>query len=155
MNLAAGKKMEANELADSVIENLGKIHGHGKRADGIIKGMLQHSRNATNLKESTDINVLAEEYMRLTYHGIRAKDSSFYASFKTDFDDTVGFVDIIRQDLGRVILNLLSNAFYAVAEKHRTEMNSKYELGRSSKLLKVKVKMFLFYCFLQFLRQWQ
>ncbi len=131
MYMASGKKVEADELANSVVENLEKIHHHGKRADGIIKGMLQHSRNTSGLKEPTDINALAEEYLRLTYHGLRAKDKSFYVSYKTDFDNAVGSIEIIGQDLGRVVLNLLTNAFYAVTEKHRTKMEAvggeKYE----------------------------
>ncbi len=117
IELDLGNHNEARKLAESVIENLDKIHHHGKRADGIIKGMLQHSRSGSNQKELTDINALADEYLRLTYHGLRAKDKSFNASFKTDFDPNAGKIKIIRQDIGRVILNLLTNAFYAVTER--------------------------------------
>lgn len=128
IELDLGNHAEARRLAESVIENLDKIHHHGKRADGIIKGMLQHSRSGSNQKELTDINALAEEYLRLTYHGLRAKDKSFNASFKTDFDPNAGKIKIIRQDIGRVILNLLTNAFYAVTErKAMIAPDSKYE----------------------------
>ncbi|MGB4845367.1 MAG: HAMP domain-containing sensor histidine kinase, partial [Ferruginibacter sp.] len=98
-------------------ENEQKINHHGKRADGIVKGMLQHSRSSSGTKEPTDINALCDEYLRLSYHGLRAKDKSFNASFKTDFDDRLGEINIIPQDIGRVVLNLLTNAFYVVNEK--------------------------------------
>ena len=98
-----------------------KILHHGKRADGIVKGMLQHSRSSSSVKEPTDINALADEYIRLTYHGLRAKDKSFNATIKTDFDGTIGNINIIPQDIGRVILNLLTNAFYVVNEKQKAE----------------------------------
>ena len=100
-----------------MIANEEKINHHGKRADAIVKGMLQHSRSSSGVKESTDINKLADEYLRLAYHGLRAKDKSFNATMKTDFDDTIGNINIIPQDIGRVILNLITNAFYAVNEK--------------------------------------
>ncbi|MEP7110455.1 MAG: ATP-binding protein, partial [Ferruginibacter sp.] len=96
-----------------------KINHHGKRADAIVKGMLQHSQSSTGQKESTDINALADEFLRLSYHGLRAKDKSFNATLKTDFDTTMGKINIIPQDIGRVVLNLLNNAFYAVNEKKR------------------------------------
>jgi len=110
---------EVKEIVKHVVDNEAKINHHGRRADGIVKGMLQHSRTSSGTKEPTDINVLAEEYLRLAYHGLRAKDKSFNASMKTDFDKTIGTIDIIPQDIGRVILNLISNAFYAVAEKKK------------------------------------
>ncbi len=97
--------------------NLEKIAHHGKRADAIVKGMLQHSRNHNGQKEPTNINALADEYLRLAYHGLRAKDKSFNATLKTDFDESIGKVNIVTQDIGRVILNLINNAFYAVDEK--------------------------------------
>ena len=108
-----GDTDEAKEIMSDVIQNLEKINHHGKRADGIVKGMLQHSRSSSGQKESTDINALADEYLRLAYHGLRAKDKSFNATMKTDFDETIGNINIIPQDIGRVILNLITNAFYA------------------------------------------
>ena len=112
-----GNLREVKSIADSIDENEQKIIVHGKRADGIVKNMLQHSRNSSNLKEPTNINDLANEYLRLAYHGLRAKDNSFNASMKTNFDETIGNINIIPQDIGRVILNLITNAFYAVTEK--------------------------------------
>ena len=111
---------EVNALADDVIANEEKINHHGKRADAIVKGMLQHSRSTNNAtKEPTNINALADEYLRLAYHGLRAKDKSFNATIKTDFDESIGNINIIPQDLGRVILNLITNAFYVVNEKSK------------------------------------
>ena len=81
--------------------------------------MLQHSRTGSATKEPTDINKLSDEYLRLAYHGLRAKDKSFNATMKTDFDETIGNINIIPQDIGRVILNLITNAFYAVDEKKK------------------------------------
>jgi two-component system NtrC family sensor kinase len=115
--LANGNLPPATEIADDIKQNLGKINHHGRRADAIVKGMLQHSRKSTGQKEATDINALADEYLRLSYHGLRAKDKSFNADFKTDFDETVGKINIVSQDIGRVLLNLFNNAFYAVNKK--------------------------------------
>ncbi|MBL7738890.1 MAG: nuclear transport factor 2 family protein [Chitinophagaceae bacterium] len=112
-----GNYEEAKTIADDVRQNLEKINHHGKRADGIVKGMLQHSRSSSGQKELTDINALADEYLRLAYHGLRAKDKSFNAKFETRFDETVGKINVMSQDIGRVILNLINNAFYAVSEK--------------------------------------
>ncbi|MBP6687134.1 MAG: HAMP domain-containing histidine kinase, partial [Lacibacter sp.] len=98
---------------------LEKINHHGKRAGDIVKGMLQHSRSSSATKEPTDINKLADEYLRLAYHGLRAKDKSFNATMKTDYDDSIGNINIIPQDIGRVILNLITNAFYVVNEKSK------------------------------------
>ena len=113
-----GNYDDAKEIADDLKQNLEKINHHGKRAGDIVKGMLQHSRNSSAAsKELTDINKLADEYLRLAYHGLRAKDKSFNAILKTDFDETIGNSNIIPQDIGRVILNLITNAFYAVNEK--------------------------------------
>jgi signal transduction histidine kinase len=117
--LDRGDTEEAKAIATDVILNLEKILHHGKRADAIVKGMLQHSRSSSGVKEPTDINALADEYLRLAYHGLRAKDKSFNATLKTDFDETIGKIDIIPQDIGRVILNLITNAFYAVDEKKK------------------------------------
>jgi signal transduction histidine kinase len=108
----------ANEIAEDIKLNLGKITFHGKRADAIVKGMLHHSRSGSGVKEPTDINALFDEYLRLAYHGLRAKDSSFNATMKTDFDEKIGNINIIPQDIGRVLLNLITNAFYAVTEKY-------------------------------------
>jgi signal transduction histidine kinase/ligand-binding sensor domain-containing protein len=110
---------EVNALADDVIANEEKINHHGKRADAIVKGMLQHSRSSSGVKEPTDINALADEYLRLAYHGLRAKDKSFNATMKTDFDESIGNINIIPQDIGRVILNLITNAFYEVDKKKK------------------------------------
>jgi C4-dicarboxylate-specific signal transduction histidine kinase len=113
-------------IAKDIKENEEKINHHGKRADAIVKGMLQHSRNSSGTKEPTDINVGADEYLRLAYHGLRAKDKSFNATMKTDFDSTIGTINIVSQDVGRVILNLITNAFYAVTEKKK-QASAEYE----------------------------
>ncbi|MEI9807227.1 MAG: triple tyrosine motif-containing protein [Bacteroidota bacterium] len=112
-----GNMNEVIALANDVIANEEKINHHGKRADAIVKGMLQHSRSSSGQKEPTNINALADEYFRLAYHGLRAKDKSFNATLKTDYDESIGNINIIPQDIGRVILNLITNAFYAVTEK--------------------------------------
>jgi signal transduction histidine kinase len=111
---------EVKIIAKDIEENEQKINHHGKRADAIVKGMLQHSRSSTGQKEPTDINALADEYLRLSYHGLRAKDKSFNATLNTDFDAHIGKVDIIPQDIGRALLNLYNNAFYSVHEKTKT-----------------------------------
>ncbi len=117
--LDKGNTPEAKSIADNVIKNEEKINHHGKRADTIVKGMLQHSRSSNGQKEPTDINALCDEYLRLSYHGLRAKDKSFNATMKTDFDNSIGNINIIPQDIGRVVLNLINNAFYAVDEKKK------------------------------------
>ena len=117
--LLADNKQEAISIADNIKINEQKINHHGKRADAIVKGMLQHSRSSSGVKMLTNINALADEYLRLAYHGLRAKDKSFNATMKTDFDETIGNINIIPQDIGRVILNLITNAFYAVTEKKK------------------------------------
>jgi signal transduction histidine kinase len=114
-----GNLEEANTLLNDVIGNEQKINFHGKRADAIVKGMLQHSRKSTGIKELTDINLLADEYFRLSYHGMRAKDKTFNATMKSDFDPSIEKINVISQDIGRVILNLINNAFYAVTEKKK------------------------------------
>jgi len=106
-----------NDLINDVIDNSEKINHHGKRAGDIVKGMLQHSRTSTGAKEPTDINALCDEYLRLSYHGLRAKDKTFNAKMETDFDASIGKINIIPQDIGRVLLNLFNNAFYAVNER--------------------------------------
>ena len=117
--LSKGKMDDAIALANDAIENQKKINHHGKRADAIVKGMLQHSRTSSGTKEPTDINALCDEYLRLSYHGLRAKDKTFNAKFETNFDSTLEKINVIPQDIGRVILNLINNAFYAVAEKKK------------------------------------
>jgi signal transduction histidine kinase/ligand-binding sensor domain-containing protein len=112
-----GNSEEAKIIANDIKQNLEKINHHGKRADGIVKGMLQHSRSGSGQKELTAINALADEYIRLSYHGIRAEDKNFNATIKIDFDESIGKIDIIPQDIGRVFLNLYNNAFYAVNKK--------------------------------------
>ena len=114
-----GNTEEAKAIARDVQQNLEKILHHGKRADAIVKGMLQHSRSSSGVKEPTDLNAIADEYLRLAYHGLRAKDKSFNATMKTDYDMSIGKVNIIPQDTGRVILNLITNAFYVVDEKKK------------------------------------
>ncbi|HEY6977728.1 MAG TPA: ATP-binding protein [Chitinophagaceae bacterium] len=118
-------KGERNEVEDEILNdiqnNLQKILYHGKRADAIVKGMLQHSRASTGKKEPTDINALTDEYLRLSYHGMRAKDKNFNATIKTDFDATIGKINVVPQDIGRVLLNLFNNAFYAIGERCKVE----------------------------------
>jgi signal transduction histidine kinase len=111
---------EAKAISEDIKRNLEKINHHGMRADAIVKGMLQHSRRSDGKKEPTEINAIADEYLRLAYHGLRAKDKSFNATLKTDFDDKIGKVNLAAQDFGRVILNLITNAFYVVDEKKKS-----------------------------------
>jgi len=114
----SGNLEELHFIANDIEANEEKINQHGKRADAIVKGMLQHSQTNTGTEEPTDINALADEYLRLSYNAIRAKDRSFNVIMKTDFDETIGKIDIIPQDIGRVLLNLYNNAFYAANEKN-------------------------------------
>jgi two-component system, NtrC family, sensor kinase len=109
---------EVKSIANDVIDNEEKINHHGKRAGTIVKAMLQHSGSSSGIKEPTDINKLAEEYLQLAYHGFRAKDKSFHATIQTDYDETIGNMKVIPQDIGRVILNLVTNALHAVREKN-------------------------------------
>ncbi|TVZ14650.1 ATP-binding protein [Maribacter sp. MAR_2009_72] len=118
-----GNYDEVKALAKDVSDNEDKIIFHGKRADGIVKGMLQHSRSSTGQKELTNINTLSDEYLRLAYHGLRAKDKSFNATLNTNFDDSIGKLNIVAQDMGRVILNLITNAFYVVKKKKEENPN--------------------------------
>jgi signal transduction histidine kinase len=119
--LAMGNRQSSIEMAGDIKQNLEKIIHHGKRADAIVKGMLQHSRISAGQKELTNINTLADEYLRLAYHGMRAKDNFFNVTIKTDFDETIEKIKIVPQDIGRVILNLITNAFYAVNEKKKQQ----------------------------------
>ena len=114
-----GNLEDARQIAQDLKQNLEKINHHGKRAGDIVKGMLQHSRSSSGVKELTDINALADEYLRLAYHGLRAKDKTFNAAMKTDYDESIGLIKIIPQDIGRVVLNLITNAFYAVTERKK------------------------------------
>ena len=118
--LDKGDIKEAKAIASDIKQNLEKINHHGKRADAIVKGMLQHSQSSSGQKEPTDINNLADEYSRLAYNGLRAKDKSFNATLKTDFDERIGNINIIPQDIGRVLLNLYNNAFYVVDKKKKS-----------------------------------
>jgi signal transduction histidine kinase len=121
LEMEQGNLEDAKAIANDIKGNELKINHHGKRADAIVKGMLQHSRINNGIKEPTDINALAEEYLRLAYHGLRAKDKSFNATLKTEFDPSIGQINAIPQDLGRVVLNLINNAFYAVSEKQQQQ----------------------------------
>jgi signal transduction histidine kinase len=118
-DLTTGDLQKARDVADTIKENEAKIVFHGKRADGIVKSMLQHSRASTGKKELADINGLTDEYIKLAYHGLRAKDKTFNAKFETELDPRLGKINIIPQEIGRVILNLINNAFYAVNEKKK------------------------------------
>ena len=122
--LKAGDIDDAFGISNDIKVNEQKVMHHGKRADAIVKGMLQHSRTGSGQKELTDINSLADEYLRLAYHGLRARDKSFNAKYKTDFDESVGKVSVVQQDIGRVILNLINNAFYTVNEKRKQSETS-------------------------------
>jgi signal transduction histidine kinase len=124
--IKAGNLGDAEEIMNTLAENNDKILHHGKRADAIVKGMLQHSQKGSGTKESTNINAICEEYLRLAYHGLRAKDPSFKVTIKTDFDKSIGNINIIPQDIGRVLLNLINNAFYAVNEKKK-QLGEGYE----------------------------
>jgi len=112
---------EAESILSDIKQNLEKITHHGKRADAIVKGMLAHSRKSEGAKEPTDLNALAEEYLKLSFHGLRAKDKTFNADFKTDFDPGIPPINMIPQDIGRVLLNIINNAFYAASLGHQIE----------------------------------
>jgi signal transduction histidine kinase len=122
-----GNLEEVKLLAKDIKENETKINHHGKRADAIVKNMLQHSRKTSGQKELTDINALCDEYLRLSYHGLRAKDKSFNAEFETKFDATLAPINVVPQDIGRVILNLINNAFYAVNARQKMEQQGDYK----------------------------
>jgi signal transduction histidine kinase len=123
------------EILEDIDQNLQKIHHHGQRASNIVKGMLAHSRSGASKKEPTDINIVVDEYLRLAYHGLRAKDKSFNAEFKTDLDPSLPQIEVVPQDLGRVVLNLISNAFYAVDKRAKEGIDGyKPEVIVSTKL---------------------
>jgi len=136
---------EAKAIAVDLKQNLEKINHHGKRAGDIVKGMLAHSRTSSGQKELTDINALCDEYLRLSYHGLRAKDKSFNAAFETEFDDLIPKINVVPQDLGRVILNLINNAFYAVNERKKQnepgyEPTVSIRIARNENSIEIKVK---------------
>jgi two-component system, NtrC family, sensor kinase len=143
--LIKGDLEEAKGISDDVIQNLQKIKHHGQRASDIVKSMLQHSRTSSGQKELTDLNALADEYLRLSYHGFRAKDQSFNADFKAELDPNLPKINVIPQDIGRVLLNLINNAFYAVSEKSR-EGNAEYhptvivKTKKKDNLIEMRVK---------------
>ncbi len=142
--LNKGDKDEAIAIAADIKQNLEKIRHHGQRADGIVKGMLQHSRASSGQKEPTDISALADEYFRLAYHGLRAKDKSFNAELVTHFDDKLPKVSMVPQDIGRVMLNLFTNAFYAVQQKQKTagpEYKPTVEVTTSAEKKSITVKV--------------
>jgi signal transduction histidine kinase len=140
--LATGNMQLATEIADDLKQNLEKINHHGKRADAIVKGMLQHSRQSTGVKEPANINAIADECMRLSYHGLRAKDKSFNADLQTNFDESIDKILLIQQDIVRVLINLFNNAFYAVAERQKAEDTSyKPTVGVSTKKINDKVEI--------------
>lgn len=134
--------IEANsnegELVSDLIQNQEKIHHHGKRASSIVKGMLEHSRTSTGEKELTDINALADEYLRLAYHGLRAKDNTFNSDIKTDFDENLPKIEVIPQDFGRVLLNLINNAFYATKGVKNPLVEIKTERVENGVIVSVK-----------------
>jgi signal transduction histidine kinase len=131
-----------DDIFNDIKGNEEKIKFHGKRADAIVKGMLQHSRASAGHKEPTDINKLADEYLRLSYHGMRARDKSFNAEFKTDFDETIGKINVVPQDIGRVLLNIINNAFYAVNERQKVEGEGfKAVVSVQTKKLNAKVEI--------------
>jgi signal transduction histidine kinase len=130
--LEKGDTIEAIAIATDLKTNLEKINHHGQRASAIVKGMLEHSRASTGVKEPTDLNALADEYLRLAYHGLRAKDNNFNAMLETHFDPDLPLVSVIPQDIGRVLLNLINNAFYAVAERSRSTVHRGASIGVTS-----------------------
>jgi signal transduction histidine kinase len=143
--LNKGDKDEAMAIATDIKQNLEKIIHHGKRADGIVKGMLQHSRASNNVKEPTDINKLADEYLRLSYHGLRAKDKTFNAELATHFAPDLPMVSMVHQDVGRVLLNLFTNAFYATQQKKNNDATGLYkptvEVSTSAKGKTIAIKV--------------
>ncbi|OOG70472.1 ATP-binding protein [Algoriphagus sp. A40] len=132
--LENGNMEAVMEISDDLKENLNKINHHGKRADSIVKGMLEHSRGSTSEKKPTNINALADEFLRLSYHGLRAKDKSFTADFETELDPNLPLVNVVAQDVGRVILNLINNAFYACAERSRSTGAERSRIASTQKV---------------------
>jgi signal transduction histidine kinase len=134
-----GDLEEIMAIANDIEGNEEKIHHHGQRASGIVKGMLEHSRTSDGKKELTDLNALADEYLRLAYHGLRAKDNSFNADFKTEFDESLPKVNVVPQDIGRVLLNLINNAFFAVNQKSNRHSDPEHSEGEESENYQPKV----------------
>ncbi|SIO01871.1 sensor histidine kinase [Algoriphagus halophilus] len=124
--LENGDMEETKAIAEDIKQNLERINLHGKRADSIVKAMLQHSRVGSGKKEPTDLNALADECLRLSFHGLKAKDKTFNADFLTDFDKKLPQLEVIQQDIGRVILNMVNNSFYAVNEKSKAVNGTEY-----------------------------
>lgn len=144
VEIEKGNLIDAKLIAKDIRDNQEKIVHHGKRADAIVKSMLQHSRSSTGTKEATDINALADEYLRLAYHGLRAKDKSFNATMNTSFDESIKSIQVISQDIGRVILNLITNSFYAIDEKKK-KLGGNYSptLSVTTKKLNNKVEIII------------
>ena len=136
-------KEDAFEIIDDLRKNLGKISHHGERASSIVKGMLDHSRESTGVKELTDINALCDEYIRLSYHGLRAKDKTFNAQFDVKFQEELPLIDVVPQDIGRVLLNILNNAFYTVDKKAKMNSNAEYHplVNIQTELINNKIKI--------------
>jgi signal transduction histidine kinase len=139
--LTAGSVELANEIAEDIKANEEKINHHGKRADAIVKAMLQHSRSSNGVKEPTDINAVADEYLRLSFHGVRAINNDFNVRLKTNFDENIDKIDLIPQDIGRVLLNVYNNAFYTVSEKRAG--NNGYEPTVSVSTKKIDNKIMI------------
>ena len=144
IKIQQGNNEEVFQLINDITENEQRINHHGKRADGIVKGMLQHSRSSSGLKEAVNINKLADEYLQLAYHGLRAKDKIFNAALKTNYDSSINTINIIAQDIGRVLLNCLTNAFYAVTEKKLTGIaNYEPTVSISTKKIGTRVEILI------------
>ena len=145
LEIEKGNTEDVKQILTDIKDNEDKINHHGKRADAIVKGMLQHSRTSSGIKEPTDINALCDEYLRLAYHGLRAKDKLLNAKFETDFDTSIGKIIIVPQEIGRAVLNLVNNAFYAVNEKQKQNIPG-YEptvtisTSKSNEKIEIKVK---------------
>jgi len=122
-NFSGIEKEEIDTLTDDVTQNMLKINQHGRRADSIVKNLLQHARSNSSDAELTDINFLADEYLKLSYHGFRARDSLFNVNIKTTFDPAIEKINIVPQDIGRVLMNIYNNAFYSVKEKHNKNIS--------------------------------
>jgi len=123
-NLPEIEKEEIKSLSDDVIQNMARINQHGRRADSIVKNLQQHARTNSSDAELTDVNFLADEYLKLSYHGVRARDPLFTANIKTSFDVGIERINVVPQDVGRVLMNILNNAFYSVNEKKHASLNS-------------------------------
>jgi signal transduction histidine kinase len=142
--LNKGDIAEAKVIAADIRENEQKINHHGKRADAIVKGMLEHSRLGTGQKQPTDINTLADEFLKLSYHGLRAKDKTFNSELVTHFDSNLPKINVVQQDIGRVLLNLFNNAFYAVNQKSKTssaDYNPEVSIATSTENGQVIIKV--------------